>query len=274
MTALPEALHRLHEATARVARDRALARLIPGAERKIARAFDKQGTEFLKRLARRKDRFPAQESLKEGTAEGLDWEALFTEAENATLLMLEEPISALMAASMRAGIRVGVADLGIESSFGLKDPRAVEFLKDRAASRVAGINNTTREELRTLLTKAAENGWSYDKTAKAIREKFDGFAGKMPQEHIRSRAHLVATTEAGDAYTHGNLMVGQELATAGLEMEKSWATVGDNRVSDLCLANEAAGWIPIADPFPSGHDCPLGHPACRCDLLMQRKPTS
>ena len=271
---LPEALDQLHEATVRVARDRALGKLIPGAERKIARAFDRQGAEFLKRLSRRKDRFPVEESLREGTAEDLGWEVIFTEVEIATLLLLEEPIAALIAASMQAGIRVGIADLVVKSSFSLADPRAAAWLRGRAAARVAGINATTREGLRTLLTQAMEKGWSYDKTAKAIKEQFDGFAGKRPQQHIRSRAHLVATTEAGDAYARGNLMVGQELAAAGLEMEKRWLTVGDNRVSDLCLGNEAAGWIPIADQFPSGHDCPLGHPACRCDALYQRKPTS
>ena len=269
---LPEALAQLHEATARVARDRALGKLIPGAERKIARAFDRQGTEFLKRFARRKGRFPVEESLREGTAEDLYWEPLFTEAEIATLLLLEGPIAALIAASMQAGIRVGIADLAVKSSFNLADPRAAAWLRGRAAARVAGINNTTREGLRTLLTQAMKNGWSYDKTAKAIREQFDGFAGKRPQQHIRSRAHLVATTEAGDAYARGNLMVGQELAAAGLEMEKRWLTVGDARVSDLCLGNEAAGWIPIADSFPSGHDCPLGHPACVPGFVMVSGP--
>jgi hypothetical protein len=93
----------------------------------------------------------------------------------------------------------------------------------------------------------------------------------MPQQHIDSRAHLVAVTETGNAYAEGQLEVAQELAAAGIEMEKAWITVGDDRVTEGCRENEAAGWIGLDDPFPSGHQRPLRFPGCRCDLLTRRK---
>ena len=80
-------------------------------------------------------------------------------------------------------------------------------------------------------------------------------------------------TEIGDAYAEGNLIVAQELAAAGIEMEKAWSTVGDDKVSELCAGNEAQGWIPLEDAFQSGHQRPLGHPGCRCDLRTRREKT-
>ena len=266
-------LKRLAEAMTVLAKERLLARHVAKAERQIGKAFWAQGTAFLRALAAHKAAFQVAESLREGTVEEFDPEPLFTNAELATLALFEDPISKLAEAALMVGVRSAIADLAIDMSFDLAHPRAVAFLRGRAAGRVTKINETTRQSLRVLLTSAMEEGWGYDKTAKAIREQFDGFAGKRPQLHIRNRARLVAVTEAGEAYEHGNLSVGKELAGMGLEMEKSWLTVGDSRTSELCRGNQAAGWIPINAAFPSGHDRPLGHPACRCCALYRRKPT-
>lgn len=266
---------RLEEAAAILRKERRLKTMVAKAERAIGKAFTRQGADFTKRLAKERAAFKAQEAkLREEVATTPDWEPLFTATEVATLALLAEPITALAQAALEAGVRVAIADLAIELDWSLENPRAVAFLKDRGAARVALINGTTRSELKTLLTQAMDRGWSYDKTAKAIREQFEGFAGRRPQKHIQSRAHLVAVTEAGEAYEHGNLSVGQELQAAGLEMQKSWLTVGDSRVSALCSGNQAAGWIALDDAFPSGHDRPLGHPACRCTALYQRKRTA
>ena len=104
-----------------------------------------------------------------------------------------------------------------------------------------------------------------------IRDRFEEFAVGKPQLHIESRAHLIAVTEVGEAYSAGSLAAGEALEEAGVAMEKSWSTVGDDRVSAGCLGNEDAGWIPLNDDFPSGHQRPLRFPGCRCDLLMQAK---
>lgn len=266
-------LKRLAEAMTVLAKERLLARHVARAERQIGKAFRAQGTDFLKRLAPHKAAFAAAETLSEGTAEDFERKPLFTQTELATLALFEEPIGKLAEAALMVGVRSAIADLAIDMSFDLEHPRAVAFLEGRAAERVTMINSTTRESLRTLLAKSMEDGWGYDKTAKAIREQFDGFAGKKPQLHIRSRAHLVAVTEAGEAYEEGNLQVGQELADLGLEMEHSWLTVGDGRVSDGCRTNQAAGWIPLFKAFPSGHMRPLRFPGCRCTALTRRKPT-
>jgi hypothetical protein len=266
-------LTRLIEAMTVLRKERLLARHVRTAEKALAKAFTAQGADFLRRLAAHKAAFAVAESLREGTAEEFDPAPLFTQAELATLALFEEPIGKLADAALMAGVRVALAELAADISFDLEHPRAVAFLKGRAAERVTMINGTTRDGLRTLLTQAMEEGWSYGKTAKEIKGRFDGFAGKKPQAHIQSRAHLVAVTEAGEAYEEAGLQVGKELAGMGLEMEHLWLTVGDSRVSDGCLGNQAAGWIPLSQAFPSGHMRPLRFPGCRCTALTRRKPT-
>ena len=86
------------------------------------------------------------------------------------------------------------------------------------------------------------------------------------------RAELIATTVAGDAYEAATAAAGRQLADAGLVMEKSWLTVGDDRVDVECEDNEAQGWIPMDDGFRSGHTRPPAQPACRCTALYRRRP--
>jgi hypothetical protein len=152
---------------------------------------------------------------------------------------------------------------------------AVDDLARRGAERVTGIAETTRKRLRTLLTRAADEGWSYQRTAKEITALYRGFAGPplaVRPRHLRSRAEAIAVFELGDAYEHGNLLVAQDLQDAGLEMEKSWLTVGDDRVRTDHRANQGEGWIPLDQAFGSGDDRPPADPGCRCTLLMRRKP--
>jgi len=117
-----------------------------------------------------------------------------------------------------------------------------------------------------------EQGWSYNKTARILSDRYEQFAIGKPQLHIESRAHLIAITESGNAYEEGRLQTAKWMQAQGLDMEHFWLNVGDDRVSDGCLANTAAGWIPLDQPFPSGHMRPLRFPGCRCRSLNRRKP--
>src|SRR5690606_6069541 len=110
---------------------------------------------------------------------------------------------------------------GIDDAFDLKHPRAVEFMSQSGADRVTQITDTTRDYLRTLLTQAADEGWSYGKTARAIRKRYAEFSV--------TRARNIAVYELGNAYEAGNLLVARDLQDAGLTMEKQWLSVGDAR---------------------------------------------
>ena len=164
-----------------------------------------------------------------------------------------------------------LAETGFEIDFDLDHPRAVEYLEKHAAEAVTQINDTTRDRIGNIVTQGLDEGWSYQKMADEIENRFEEFAVGRPQEHIRSRAEHVAVTETANAYESGLNEVAGEMKKQGLEMEKYWENVGDNKVSDGCQENTNAGWIPYDESFPSGDQHSPRFPGCRCSILYRRK---
>lgn len=271
------ALDRLLEANARLRKRRALSRLERRLTRAMQRAFRAQGRAFVRRLGALRDRFPREtqrEAALREAIEEFEWGPLFDDAVLATLRLFQEPLDEVARQALVAGALSAIAELQLDVSFSLEHPRAVQYIASVGAERVTRITDTTRDELRTILTQATSEGWSYDRTARAITAKYADFAGpplRGRPQHIASRAHLIAITETGDAYEAGNRAVADDLASAGLEMEKSWLIVGDERTCPICNGNAQAGWIPLERAFPSGHQQPTGHPGCRCTARWRRK---
>jgi hypothetical protein len=272
-------LDRFLETVARTRREKALAKATQRAESALSRAFEEQGRVFIESWERAAKRAGLREAPPPPPPPPVDpalavpWEPAFSDAEIASLQLFEEPIQALVESAIQSGARAAIADLSADISFNLANPRAVAFLEQYGAERVTMINETTRDEIRRMVTRGVEQGLSYDQVAKDITARFREFAVGKPQLHIESRAHLVAVTEAANGYEEGNLIVGRTLEAAGIEIEHKWLTVGDSRVSDGCRSNQAAGWIPNGQAFPSGHERPPRFPGCRCTALYQRKPT-
>ena len=246
-------------------------------EKALQKAFYKEGKLFLSELESLRGFFPEEEATKTIEAIIPPWYtwamvlALLVGAQEEAYLLFVGPIDAAILDSMVMGSYTVWARAAIEPTFSLSASRgAVKYLQDHGASMVTKIDETTRSYIKTQVQRALEEGWSYNRTAKAITDRYKEFAIGKPQLHIRSRAHLIAITEVGNAYEQGSWEVAQYLQSQGLAQEKYWLNVGDDRVSDGCLENTAAGWIPLNDPFPSGHMKPLRFPGCRCSALYQR----
>jgi hypothetical protein len=260
----------------------------------MQKAFREQGKQFVRGLSKFRNRFgeAAQSGFEIGdfrleidspfgddrriqlneAIPPTEWMFVFHTVARKTEAMFVNPIDAAVKEALKSGAMSAIGDFGLRISFDLKNPRAVAYLDQFGARQVTKINETTRDFLNTIITQATNEGWSYKRTAEAIIERFNEFAIGMPQAHIDSRAHLIAVTETGNAFAEGNLMVAQDLKAAGIAMEKFWSTVGDDKVSqEICAPNEAQGYIEIDQLFQSGHMRPLGHPACRCDLLTRVK---
>lgn len=173
---------------------------------------------------------------------------------------------AVAAGAKSAMLDLAATEYGI--NFSLQDKLAQDFLKNNGAKKVTGINNTTRGRIQSVLNKSAKNGWSYKKTAEEIAGIFDSSV-TVTQGSVISRAELIAVTEMGEAYEVGRETVLDKFKKAGLKTEKYWITVGDERVCEVCAPNGSAGWVSGKESFPSGHDRPLGHPACRCDMSVR-----
>lgn len=273
------AVKHFHEAKRRISKTRALRSIEASLEKGIAKAFARQGKLFVAKFAALKPQWPMQESyfnvklftdFSEAVSAG-ELDPLFDAVELETMELLVEPISDAAKASLDAGAKALIATLNVSASFDLGNPRAAAYLDEHGAALVKNINETTREGIQGLVQRAMDDGWSYSKTAEEIQRRYMEFAIGKPQEHIDSRAHLVAVTEAGMAYEEGSFAVIEDLRDGGLEMEKYWSTVGDDRVSDECRQNEADGWIPVDQAHSSGDMHPLRFPGCRCDELYQAK---
>ena len=224
--------------------------------------FKAQQKTVLKQLAKLEDMF--EESIKPS-----DLNSIFMLAENKTSTAAEKAMNKAAADGLLKGSKALISELNVNMMFDLSNPKAVEYLNRFGAKKVTQVNDSTRKYINGIVKQSADEGWSYNRTAKAIGERYsDMWVGK-PQQHIASRAHFIAVTEAGNAYMEGQMAVGFDLDAVGLKMEKSWSTMNDANVSDGCAENQAVGYIDVKFAFPSGHLRPLRFPGCRCDLLQR-----
>lgn len=230
----------------------------------LARLLTRQATAFLRRIT------PALRQMTSLRESVPGWEGDWSAVEIDSFAAMEGVLTRAALAALRAGGRDQVALLDLAIAFDLKNPRAVAYLRSAGAERVAMINRTTRETIRSILAGGIEQGASYQEIALAIRALGPSFNEPRPQRHIRDRAMLIAVTEAGMAYEAGKRVVTDDLVASGLTLEKSWLVAGDERTCPICQGNAAAGWIAYADAFPSGHTGAIGHPACRCTTQHRR----
>lgn len=133
---------------------------------------------------------------------------------------------------------------------------ATEYAQHRGARllRLDGdlnMVNFTRQRVNQLVAQTIEQGDSLGQLQKALREDV---------AFSRERARAVARTETATAQGQG----ARGAAIAQGRDEKAWITQGDDLVEEDCISNEAAGWIALGDPFPTGVDTIPQHPNCRC----------
>jgi len=146
----------------------------------------------------------------------------------------------------------------IKPTFALVDEGAKKWIRKRAAEQVTNIDEVTRDRLARLLVDGVDRGLSVPKIGRLIRTDI------MDMSVYRGK--LIATTELNESMSEASLQTYKRLAIT----HKSWSTVGDDRVSEECLANEAQGAIKIDATFSGGKDRPPQHPGCRCTLVPER----
>ena len=260
-TVLLEAIDEAMKARVIRRRERALNPIVRRAEAAMGRIFRRQGRVTVRELAKRRHVFT--ESAEEDAILGA-FDAAANDPEMVSW------IQTYGAAAFTEAMMATGTFLALDATFELPFPDAASYARRRSAELVRGLDATSRDSLRVLVATATEKGWSYNRLAAEIRLKFDGFARKMPQQHIQTRAHLVAVQELGQAYEEGNATAARAVQAAGIALEKAWLTVGDDRVDPSCSANEGAGWIALDDTFPSGVMYPLDHVGCRCTSTRRR----
>lgn len=260
-SALALALSRFLEANRQIDRNRTLRPLERGYEKKLAKWFADQGQTVVMALRPIAPLFAESGRLREISP--AEWEYLV----NVVMMGQESAFIAFASEFTFAALMAGYTEQiegvgGIGLSFNLDNPRAVAYAQGHAATLVRQINDTTRGYLRTLLTQATAEGWSWTRTQDAIAKRFADFSTE--------RAGRVARFEMGDAYEAGNETAVRDMQGAGLRMEKAWQTIGDERVRPSHQANQAEGWIAFDAAFSSGDVRSPTDPGCRCVMLYRR----
>ena len=234
--------------------------------KKLRRAFARELSIYFKQLGRN---FPFRDlpgylernAIKEAITP--DEEALRIAAE--VTEEMTQRLDSILRRNTENGYLLGATQahtiFRIEPAFELIDDGAIQWMNTRSARMVTKINETTRMDLSRVLTKGAREGQSVQRLARNIRKEVAGMA-----DISKGRSIMIANTELNNAMSEASLQTYKRLDIAG----KSWSTVGDNDVSDDCLANEAAGPIPIDATFPGGVGRPPQHPDCRCTLVPER----
>lgn len=265
MTTLTEAADRLNRAAIGLKKLRKIDAIASKHRLKISAFFRKQKTLTLEKFAGYKFLFTEEyRTLREEVRPNElltthDWDRLWQDIDRETFDQLQSIIAGVEADGVLEGGRLLQKTINPTGKFwDLSNPRAVQWFQRYGGSvqYIRGINETTRDLIQTVVTKAIDTGQSYTQTAKEIADTFDGMS--------IDRAQRIAIHEATQAYENGNLMFAQGIEDDGVEMEKAWNTSRDEKVCDTCNENEAVGYIPLDDVFPSGHLIPPAHNGDRC----------
>lgn len=154
-----------------------------------------------------------------------------------------------------------LSEFGID--FSLSNAGAVRYMQDlrtlHLSDRFGSISHTTKQDIIEAVSDSVLKGDTYTQVA--------GRISKMGDQGVFSpaRAQRIAVNEIAKAYGYGNRQPLQEYKQrTGRTVWKSWITVGDDLVSEICRENEKQGWILFDEPFASGDMNEPSHINCRC----------
>ena len=260
MTATPliKSLTFLVEAISATKVNRKLAPHRKAIERETARLFRKQGLAFGRAVTQ-------LATLQE--ADSVDAKALGGIFDSTMGVDYAALAKAILSCYI-TGMATANAEYALSMRFDLKNPRAVAYARTRGAELLAELNQTTKNDINELIINGLEHGLSPAVIARSIKSLFVSYGSTKRGK--QSRAEKVARTETAKAYSAGNYGAILDATGTGLEFEKRWLTVGDDRVDSPCPDNASDSWIPMEQPHSSGVMYPPAHPNCRCVEMYRR----
>jgi hypothetical protein len=136
--------------------------------------------------------------------------------------------------------------------------QAIDYAKDHCAKMVTKMDIETKDRLARVISDGIKNKRGVPGLTRDIKSVFTDMK--------RYRAKMIARTETADALEQAFID-----RSKALEVPYKESIRGANEYCDVCTGNEAAGVIPIDEPFPSGHMRPPFHPNCICALAPVMK---
>ncbi len=158
-----------------------------------------------------------------------------------------------MSTIMEQAGKDAIAETGIDATFDLQNPRALDFLNKHALENTNSYSDSMKEDIALEVQQGVEQGQSVDGIASTLENFFD--------DQSDYRAERLARTETIDAYAQGNL---EAYRQSGVVTGKEW--LPDESACPICQENQDDGVISLDDSFSSGDDAPPAHPNCECGL--------
>jgi len=165
----------------------------------------------------------------------------------------------------------------IKRQLGSLDVDPATRLKNGILTRLSSVNGlyvplmpkvreATKEAIQTILTNGRESRLGIKKVVGQIAEQLAPYMVGRPAEEVEALAQSIAETESRALDVAFFLEMMLELSKiVEADHEKSWVVCGDNPC-EKCRENQAVGWIPLDDEFPSGDMCAPAHSKCNCGL--------
>ncbi len=170
-------------------------------------------------------------------------------------------------AALKEAVETGYADTLVDFDFGPSTEEAKAALKQYGLMSAKSVDETTREQLKKMLTKMFDEGKSVTEIGVAIKDKFD--------EIDIGRAMTIARTETLTAVSLGKAAKRTEWQERFPEanLMKMWVTAKDDRVRDTheelegesVKSDEAFGNGLMYPRDPSGEASEVIN--CRCDVI-------
>lgn len=169
-------------------------------------------------------------------------------------LDLGDDLAKLMRHRYLRALRLAYGDaattLELDLAFDLDNPFVQEALDD-LATEVRRVAETTREDIRVLIGKQADEGWSIDDLATEVE--------KLGEIQSPVRARLIAATETASAYSRGSILAYEE---SGVVDRLEWLTADPCPICEPLDGKLAE----LGEEFAPGIPYPPAHPGCRCAI--------
>ena len=191
------------------------------------------------------------------------------DAEEVYKEMVEKAGESAMA-ELRRAVNNEKAAEAPDLEFDLYDPDVASFISERSYDFWEHVSETTKQNLRDLLTDAADQGWTTEEIADKLASK--AFGEFIDGEYKRAR--LIARTETTIALGQATMLSYKQ---SGLNLRKRWLTAHDEKVRVTHVACEAEGAINLDATFSNGLKFP-GDPStndvaelanCRCSMVPE-----
>ncbi len=163
----------------------------------------------------------------------------------------------------RWGQRV-LQELGTEVTFDIRNPMVRQHLEELSGSKITGITDTTREELKSQLAEGASAGEGIDEMSARVGDVFDNAAGY--------RAEMIARTEVVGSSNFANF---EAFKMSGVVAHKEWLSVQGAQTRDehreldgtMTMLNEAFQVNGYSSNYPGGFGQAHLDINCRCSVL-------